>query len=164
ERGLQLGERLERRLAPDALVGREHGAVHTEGQELALEAPLVGRARGALVRAERDLVALAARDAPPLRDQLRAHPLVHDGMAPDVVGLLAVLLDAAGDHVLDRLGRDSAALDQLDPRPAEQLVRVDVPVVALLGMTPADRRPYCLDDDDLASLHAISPRSLWSTR
>ena len=35
----------------------------------------------------------------------------------------------------------------------EQLVRVDVLVVALLRVAAADRRPDCLDDDDLTSFH-----------
>ena len=48
------------------------------------------------------------------------------GVAADVEALLTDLLDAAGDHVLDRVGRDAGAVDHLLEGGAEQRVRVSV--------------------------------------
>ena len=81
ERGLQRREPLERGLRSDSLVVGVDVAVETERQDLAIEAALVACARGALLRAQCDLVALLARDPPLLRDQLGAEALVDDGMA-----------------------------------------------------------------------------------
>ena len=77
------------------------------------------------------------------------------GVAPDVEHLLAVLLDAAGDDVLDLGGVDPGALDDLGVGRAEQLVGVDVLVVALLRVPAPDRRAGGLDDDDLAAVALI---------
>ena len=76
-------------------------------------------------------------------------PGLEPGVAADVEHLLAVLLHAAGDDVLDLLGRDARALDDLRVGLAEQLVRVGVLVVALLGVPAPDRRADRLDDYDL---------------
>ena len=79
------------------------------------------------------------------------------GVAADVVRLLPVLLDAAGDDVLD-LGRiDAGPCQHLHEDRSEQLVRVDVPVVPLLGMAAAHRCPYRLDDHDLTSVQCPFP-------
>jgi hypothetical protein len=80
------------------------------------------------------------------------------GVAADVEGLLAVLLHAAGDHVLDLLGGDPGAVDQLREGLGQQRVRVRVLVVALLGVPAPDRRPHGLDNHYLASrsvLHKV---------
>ena len=73
------------------------------------------------------------------------------GVAPDVEALLAVLLDAAGDDVLDRLGGDPGALDDLAVGASQQLVGVGVLVVALLRVPAPDRRAGGLHDDDLTA-------------
>ena len=70
--------------------------------------------------------------------------------------LLAVLLHAAGDDVLDLAGVDPGALDHLGVAAAEQLVGVGVLVVALLRVAAADRRAHGLDDHDLATMTAAS--------
>src|SRR5581483_8619900 len=92
--------------------------------------------------------------------RLDREPSLQPGVAADVVRLLAVLLHAAGEHILDRLCRDPRPLDHLDPRPAEELVRVDVLVVTLLGVSATDRGADCFDDHDLAAFHG-PPRSRW---
>ena len=74
------------------------------------------------------------------------------GVAPDVERLLTDLLDAARDDVLDLRSVDPRALDDGGVGLPEKLVRVRVLVVALLGMTAADRRARGLDDDDFATL------------
>ena len=76
-------------------------------------------------------------------------------VAADVEHLLAVLLHAAGDDVLDLLGGDAGALDDRLVGLAEQLVRVRVLVVALLGMAASDRRAGGLDDHDLAAVSVL---------
>ncbi len=86
------------------------------------------------------------------RGGLDRQPGLQPRVARDVPGLLADLLHAAGDDVLD-LGRiDSGALDDLGEAGSQQLVGVRVPVVALLGMAAPDRRPDGFDDDDLAAV------------
>ena len=86
-------------------------------------------------------------------------PACSQALRPDVEALLADLLDAAGDHVLDGVGGDAGALDHRGERLAEQLVRVRVLVVALLGVTAPDRRARGLDDDDFpASYRSASLR------
>ena len=86
---------------------------------------------------------------------LDRQPGLQPGVAADVEHLLAVLLDAAGDHVLDLGGVDAGALDDLGVGLAEQLVRVRVLVVALLRMPAPDRGPNSLDDDDLTPVPCI---------
>jgi hypothetical protein len=79
--------------------------------------------------------------------QARLQPRV----AGDVEALLAELLDAARDDVLD-LGRiDAGAFDDRAVRGREQRVGVDVAVVALLAMPTPDRRSRRFDDDDLST-------------
>src|SRR5581483_12227760 len=99
ERGLELREYVKRRARADPLVGRVNRAVDPERHDLAPETPLLGRARSALVRAHRDLVAFAARDAPLLRNQLGADALVDDAVALEKlrrVRRAVVLGDLAG--------------------------------------------------------------------
>ncbi len=72
----------------------------------------------------------------------------------DVRRLLAVLLNAAGDDVLHLAGIDACAPQHLDEDDAEQLVRMDVFVVALFGMSAAYRCANGFDDDDLTPVHA----------
>ena len=86
DHGLELRERLQRGLADalilvDALraagglaVVAEHGRV--DRQDLALEAALVARARGLLLRGEAEAVDLLARDAAVLRDPLGRAELI----------------------------------------------------------------------------------------
>src|SRR5439155_5522846 len=89
------------------------------------------------------------------RRRLDREPRLEPGVATDVEHLLAVLLHAAGDDVLDLRGLDARALDDLRVALAEQLVRVGVLVVALLGMASADRRSDGLDDDYFARVSVL---------
>ena len=73
------------------------------------------------------------------------------GVAADVERLLAELLHAAGDDVLDLRRVDPGALDQLGVGLGEQVRGVDVLVVALLLVAAADGRAHRLDDHDLAA-------------
>src|SRR6185295_9123095 len=73
------------------------------------------------------------------------------GVASDVEALLAELLDAARDDVLDLGGVDARAPDDLGVGRRQQRVRVDVLVVALLAMPAPDGRAHRLDDDDLST-------------
>ena len=82
------------------------------------------------------------------------------GVAGDVEALLAELLDAAGDHVLDLQRVDAGALDHLRVALGQQRVGVGVLVVALLLVPAADRRADGLDDYDLAALWLPHVRSL----
>ena len=82
---------------------------------------------------------------------LDRQPGLEPGVAADVDRLLAELLDAAGDDVLDLGGVDSGAVDQLRIGLGEQGRRVDVLVVALLLVAASDRCPRGLDDHHLAS-------------
>ena len=84
--------------------------------------------------------------------QARLQPRV----AADVVRLLAVLLHAAGDHVLDEYRVDAGAIDHLDERRPEQDVGMDVLVVALLRMPAPHRGADSLDDHDLTAFHCDS--------
>jgi hypothetical protein len=92
------------------------------------------------------------------RRRLDRQPGLQPGIAPDVEHLLAVLLHAAADDVIDGLGRDPGPLDQLRVRLPEQLVRMGVLVVALLRMAAPDRRADRLDDDHVLAVgvHLIS--------
>src|SRR6185503_2902830 len=78
-------------------------------------------------------------------------PGLQPRVARDVEHLLAVLLHAAADHVLDGAGIDPGAVDHLGERLPEQLVRVRVLVVALLAMAAPDRRADGFDDDDFTT-------------
>jgi hypothetical protein len=88
------------------------------------------------------------------RGRLDREPRLEPRVAADVVRLLAVLLHAASDHVLHGFGGDPRALDNGAPSPSEQVVRMDVPVIALLRVPAADGSSNRLDDDDLATFHA----------
>ena len=83
---------------------------------------------------------------------LDRQPGLQPGVAADVEALLAELLDAAGDDVLDLGGRDAGALDDLAVALRQQVAGVGVLVVALLLVATADRGPDRLDDHDLAAL------------
>src|SRR4051794_13174811 len=72
------------------------------------------------------------------------------GVAADVHALLAELLDAAGDDVLDLGGIDAGAVDHLGVGLGEEVGGVGVFVVALLLVASADRGPGRFDDQDLA--------------
>ena len=74
------------------------------------------------------------------------------GVAADVEGLLAELLDAAGHDVLDLGGVDPRAVDELGVGGRQEVGRVGVLVDALLRMTAADRGANRLDDHYLAAL------------
>ena len=84
--------------------------------------------------------------------RLDRQPGLEPGVAADVDALLAELLHAAGDDVLDLGGVDPGAVDQLGVGLREQRGGVDVLVVALLLVPAADRGADRLDDDDLAAL------------
>ncbi len=84
--------------------------------------------------------------------RLDRQALLQPGVARDVEALLAELLHATRDHILDLRRVDAGALDHLCINLPEQRVRVDVLVVALLFVPAADRRAHCLDDHDLAAL------------
>ena len=77
-------------------------------------------------------------------------PGLEPGVAADVDRLLAELLHAAGDDVLDLGGVDPGAVDELGVGLREQGRGMGVLVVALLRVTAADRGPYRLDDHYLA--------------
>jgi hypothetical protein len=87
--------------------------------------------------------------------RLDREPGLQPGVAPYVEHLLAVLLDAAGDHVLDLGGVDAGPVDDLGVGLAEELVRMGVLVVALLRVAPPDRRADRLDDDHLAPVPVL---------
>src|SRR5436190_1294783 len=99
EDGLELAERLEIGVRPDALVGHVGVAVDLHRDHLALEAALFGRLVGELVRAHGELVELGARDLPLLGDHLGAealaddvvlgHELGREGVAEVLLGLHA---------------------------------------------------------------------------
>src|SRR4029450_5404731 len=107
----------------DALVGDVGVAVDLEGHDLALELALLGRLGGELVRAQRELVELGARDLPLVGDHLGAqalpddvvllHELGGEGAAELLLGLhargerqVAHVLDARpDDDVVDAGGR-----------------------------------------------------------
>ena len=79
-------------------------------------------------------------------------PSCSQALRRDVERLLAELLHAAGDDVLDLGGSMPARLDHLGVGLAEQIGRVGVLVVALLRVSAPDRRADGFDDDDLAAL------------
>ena len=86
------------------------------------------------------------------RGGLDRQPGLQPGVARDVPGLLADLLHAPGDHVLDLGGVDARPLDDLREARPEQLVGMRVLVIALLRVTAPDRRANSLDDHDLTAL------------
>ena len=81
ERRLELGQDGERRLRANALVVGDDRSVHGKRHRLSLEALLVDRSRSTLLRADRDLVAVAPRHRPLLGDQLGAQPLGNELIA-----------------------------------------------------------------------------------
>src|SRR3954468_7679942 len=110
EDGLELAERLEVGVRPDALVGDVGVAVDLHRDHLALEAALFGRLVGELVRAHGELVELGARDLPLLGDHLGAEALADDVVLGHELGREGVAevllgLHAGGErqhpHVLD---------------------------------------------------------------
>src|SRR4030095_13456229 len=120
------GELLERRVGPDAFVAIEESrAVLTadlDGDDLALEASLLGGARRTAVRLQREAVVVLAGKAPLLGDELgrdalrhQATPLLIAGEDVGPEGKTAGLdrlahrhprhaLDAGGDHDVVRAG------------------------------------------------------------
>ena len=78
-------------------------------------------------------------------------PGLEPGVPADVHPLLAELLDAAGDDVLDLGGVDAGALDDLGVGLGKKRGGMDVLVDALLLVTAPDRGANRLDDDDFAS-------------
>jgi len=74
------------------------------------------------------------------------------GPATDVVGLLAVLQRAAGDHVGEPVGVDAAALDEVLQGRGEQVGRV---VARELAASAADRGPDGVDDHGFAGLAGL---------
>ena len=86
------------------------------------------------------------------RGGLDRQALLQPGVARDVERLLAELLHAAGDDVLDLGGVDAGAIEDLRVGLAQQVGRVGVLVVALLEMPAADRRADGLDDDHFTTL------------
>ncbi len=73
------------------------------------------------------------------------------GVAADVHALLAELLDAARDDVLDLGGVDARALDDLGVGLGEERRGMDVLVDALLLMAAPDGGANRFDDDDFAA-------------
>ena len=88
------------------------------------------------------------------RGGLDREPGLEPRVAGDVDALLAELLHAAGDRVLDDRGVDPRAVDDVGISLGQQVAGVDVLVVALLLVAAADRRPRGLDDHDLTTLEA----------
>ena len=86
------------------------------------------------------------------RGGLDRETLLQPSVATDVEALGAELRDAAGDHILDLTGVDAGALDDRAVGGAEELVGMGVLVIALLGVTAADRCPSGFNDDDLAAM------------
>ena len=84
--------------------------------------------------------------------RLDRQPFLEPGVARDVERLLAELLHATRNHVLDLRRVDPSAGDDLGVAAAEQVVGMGVLVVALLLVSASDRRADGLDDHDLAAL------------
>src|SRR5262249_33377084 len=84
--------------------------------------------------------------------RLDRQPLLQPRVARDVEALLAELLHAARDDVLDLARVDPRAVEHLGVTAPEEVVRMDVLVVALLRVPAPDRRAHGLDDDDLSAL------------
>ena len=118
--------------------GSDRGVVHAGGDQRR------GEVHGLLRRAA---LAVDGRGR-----RLDRQPRLQPRVAAHVEHLLAVLLHAARDDVLDLGGIDPGTLDDLGVGLREQLVGMDVLVVALLRMAAPDRRPDCLDDYDLTPL------------
>ena len=121
--------------------GADDGVVHARGDQRRREVHgLLGRA------------ALAVDGG---GGRLDREPGLEPGVAADVEHLLAVLLDAAADHVLDLGGVDPGAVDDLGEGLAEKLVRVGVLVVALLRMAAPDRGAHRIDYDYLTPVPVL---------
>jgi hypothetical protein len=90
ERGLELGEALERRVGPDAFVEghrrRSRLGDDRNRDDLVLEAALLGRARGTAVGLEREGVVLLTVDSPLLGDELGRDALGHEVVALEHLG------------------------------------------------------------------------------
>ena len=91
------------------------------------------------------------------RRHLSGRPGLQPGVTADVDGLLAALLDAAGDDVAD-LGRIDPGARSARVGPAGGW-RVKVFVVALLRVAAADRGADRLDDHDFATTELPLPFS-----
>jgi hypothetical protein len=92
--------------------------------------------------------------------RLDRQALLQPRVAGDVEGLLAELLHAARDDVLDLGGIHAGAAQNLGVGLAEEVGGVGVLVVALLLVAAADRRANGLDDDDLAALLLAHSRDI----
>jgi hypothetical protein len=85
-----------------------------------------------------------------------ASPRPSQAFAGDSRRLLADLVDAARDRVVDARRVDPGPPEQLDEGPSQQLRRVDVAEDALLTVPAPDRGADRLDDVDVFALHAHS--------
>ena len=103
------------------------------------------------------------------RRGLDRQPGLEPGVAGDVDALLAELLHAAGDDVLDLGGVDAGPLDHLAVALGQQVRGVGVLVVALLLVAAPDRQASGLHDHYLASTelsvlsHLLPPQSVSSS-
>src|SRR5262249_31018499 len=79
-------------------------------------------------------------------------PLLEPRVARDVERLLAELLHAACDHVLNLRRIDARARDQLRVGAPDGVGWMGVLVVAFLDVSALDRGAHCFDDHDLAAL------------
>jgi hypothetical protein len=107
-------------------------------------------ARGDLRGGEVDgLLCGAALTIDRRRRRARGKARLQPGVARHVLRLLANLRRAAGDRVLHQLRRDPCALDDGGVAGAQEVVRVDVGVVARLTLAAADRRARRRHDHNL---------------
>jgi hypothetical protein len=82
-----------------------------------------------------------------LSRETRLQPSVARGIGH----LLAELLRTADHQCVDRGRIEPRPVQELEVRPSQQQMRVDVAKGSGLGMAFADRRADCLDDDDIAT-------------
>ena len=101
-----------------------------------------------VVRLLRRAALASRRSSPRLEREARAQP----GVAGDVRGLLAGLGHAAADDLLDLVGVDAGALDDLGLGGGEQLGRVQA---GELAVALADRRTDGFDDHGIG--HFVPP-------